>query len=265
MSFVDDFIRWAQTGLSSSDEARTFLLGRGVSEEQCERHRIGYAFGDFGVNPSLDPNHNQHCGDRDHKGVWCDSCRYANWSAEWVGSGDGPKVPIQGRRISGSIVLPLTNYAGKCVGFQIRKLEEKSYDTFTIKHRPEGYFFGISQSINSIWSRKEAWMVEGPFDQLILERLVTPNVVGITTSAPGKLQTLFFTRFVNTLNSCLDLDAAGRKGFLNFYKHNSRKMLIRDIEYPRVRQRDKDLGDFWKSVGDDAFRKHFKDRVVSRF
>lgn len=265
MGFVDHFVEWAHANLSESDEARSFLLGRGVSEDQWERHQIGFVAGDFGVDPSLDPGHNSSCGERFKKGEWCDSCRYAHWSAEWIEPEDEPKHPVMGRRIVGSVVLPLTNYAGSRVGFQTRKLGEKAYDTFLLRHRPEGYFFGVAQSIESIWSRREAWMVEGPFDHLILERLVAPNVVGLTTSSPSRAQTLFLARFAETVNSCLDMDAAGRKGFRSFFKYNYGKFAIRDVDYPRVRSKDKDLGDFWKAVGDDAFRRYFRERVISRF
>lgn len=269
MSFLAAFLEWAHLSLLESDEAQEYLRGRGVSEEQWARHKLGYVAGDYSIDPSLDPGHNEACGDRDRKGKWCDSCRYAHWSASWIrdedGPEDGPKWPVMGRRIVGGVVFPLTNYAGGTVGFQVRSIAEKSYDTFTLKHRPEGYFFGIAQSIQSIWTSREAWVVEGPFDHLILERLVARNVLGLTTSAPGREQTRFLRRFVDNVNSCLDRDAGGRKGFRSIVKWNSDSFGIRDIEYPRVRPKDKDLGDFWKSVGDDRFRRHFQENVIPRF
>ena len=269
MTMVDGFVEWAHNGLLGSEKAQEYLLGRGVSEDQWVRHRLGYVVGDYSVDPSLDPGHNEACGDRDRRGLWCDSCRYAHWSALWVKDDDEPegasKRPIMGRRITGGVVFPLTNYAGGTVGFQVRSITEKSYDTFTLRHRPEGYFFGIAQSIQSIWTSREAWIVEGGFDHLVLERLVAKNVIGLTTSAPGKEQTRFLRRFVDVVNSCLDRDAGGRKGFRSIVKWNSGHFGIRDIEYPRVRPNDKDLGDFWKAVGDEIFTKYFREKVISRF
>lgn len=265
MSFLNSFLDWSHASLLENEEAQEYFRSRGVSSNQWERHKLGYIPVDFSVDPHLDKGHNDLCGKREKKGSWCDSCRYANWSASWIKSENGVKIPVQGRRIVGNIVLPLTNYAGGIVGFQIRSITGKSYDTFVLKHRPEGYFFGIAQSMQQIWTSHEVWIVEGPFDQLILERLVTNNVIAITTSAPGKEQTRFLRRFVRTVNSCLDRDTAGRKGFRSFVKWNSDHFTIRDIEYPRVNTKDKDLGDFWKSVGDDRFQSHFKNNVISTF
>lgn len=266
MSFVDEFIDWSHFNLFDNDDAITYLRGRGVSEDQCIRHKIGYVISDFSIDPKLDSNHTELCQFKEHKGSWCDSCRFARWSSAWVETeGEPLKTPIMGRRIIGHIVLPMTSYTGSIVGFQTRSIVGKDYDTFMLKDRPEGYFFGINQSIDSIWSSKEAWMVEGPFDHLIIERLVAPNVVSITTSSPGKSQINFFRRFCNVVNCCLDLDKAGRDGLHKFQKYNSDILTVRKIEFPAIDAKDKDVGDFWKRVGDDEFRRYFQEKVISRF
>jgi DNA primase len=119
--------------------------------------------------------------------------------------------------------------------------------------------------MDAIWSSKEAWLVEGPPDQLVLERLVAPNVIALTTSAIGKLQVLFLRRFVRTVNLCLDMDAGGRKGVRSFFKFNAKDFDIRDVKYPRIKPKDTDLGDFWKRVGDEAFKSYFRERVLTTF
>lgn len=266
MGFVDDFISWAHRGLEESDEAQTYLLGRGVSREQWSKHSLGFTGGDFSVDSSSDPRHNLSCGDKPKKHLWCDSCRYNRWSSEWEEEeGTSRWKQTVGRRIAGGVVFPLTNYAGQTVGFQIRSLERKSYDTFAVSRRPEGYSFGIGPNMDAIWSSREVWLVEGPTDQLILERLVVPNVVAITTSAISKLQALFLQRFVRTVNLCLDMDAAGRKGVRSFFKYNVGDFDIRDVKYPRIAPKDTDLGDFWKRVGDDRFTEYFQDKVLATF
>jgi len=269
LNFLDSFIQWSHSCLMENDDAKSYLRGRGVSEEQWVRHRLGFTYGDFSVNQYLDPGHNKECGNKYNKRLWCDSCRYINWSTSWIKDEDctdyEPKHPIIGRRIANSIIFPLTNYSGGTVGFVVRSIYEKSYDTFVLRHRPEGYFFGISKSVQSIWTSKEAWIVEGPFDFLVLERLVTENILGLVTSSTSKEQAKFLRRFTVTVNSCLDLDAAGRKGFRSLIKWNSSYFKIRDIKYPSIKPNDKDLGDFWQSVGDDCFKHYFKDRVISQF
>lgn len=265
MSFVDEFVDWAHFNLFDSEEAIDFLRGRGVSIDQCIKHKIGYIISDFAVNPELDSNHSELCQFKEHKGSWCDSCRFARWSAAWIEvEGEPLRVPVMGRRIVGYIVLPLTSYAGTILGFQIRSITEKSYDTFMLKERPEGYFFGIGQSIDSIWSTKTVWIVEGPFDHLILERLVVPNVIALTTSSPGKTQINFFRRFCKTLNSCLDKDKAGTEGFEKILKFNSDLLTINKIDFPLIKPGNKDLNDFWKVVGDDEFRSYFQKKVLPK-
>lgn len=266
MRLLEDFLTWASACLHGSDEGRSYLLGRGVSDDQCVKHRLGFIGGQYVPDVSSDPGHNDSCGDLDLKSSWCDSCRFLRWSTKWERREEGaPKEPLPGLRLIGSVVFPLTTYSGSVVGVQTRSIVEKDYDTFLLKRRPEGYFFGTSVSISSIWSTKEAWAVEGPHDHLLLERLVAPNVLAVTTSAPGKDQTRFFRRFVDRLNLCFDEDAAGRRGTNSFFEYNSSRISLRDVRYPCRKPKEKDLGDFWKRVGDDAFRQYFLEKIRSEF
>lgn len=239
------------------------MLGRGISKEQWARHSIGYVGGDFDVDSSKDPNHSEICLDREYKHKWCDSCHYKNWSSTWEELIDGgPRIQIIGRRISDSIVFPLTSYSGHHVGWQVRHLKHKEYDTFSLRYRPEGYFFGSSANIEAIWATREAWIVEGPGDHQLIERLVVPNVLGLTTSGLSKLQLRFLKRFVKRLWVCLDLDEAGRKGTRSIIDQHSDLFDIVNVKYPRIKEKDKDPGDYWKSVGDDKFSRYFKQMIA---
>ena len=265
--FLDAFLEWAGGCLADSEEGRGYLLGRGVSDDQIARHRIGYAGGDFVPEIGRDPEHNSNCGDQDRRNEWCDSCRFLRWSTKWVQEDeeDSQKTPLPGRKLNGCVVFPLTSYSGSLVGIQIRSLVEKEYDTFLLKRRPEGYFFGASAAVNTIWSRREVFLVEGAPDHLILERLVAPNVLALTTSSPSREQVRFVRRFASTVNMCLDQDKAGRDGFNAFFERNSGRMVVRDVRYPCRKPKEKDLGDFWRRVGDDAFRAYFLDKMRSEF
>lgn len=265
MSFLDHFIDWAHMGLLENQEALEYLSGRGVSTSQLAKHRIGYVSGEYHVDPTLDPAHNQNiCGDREKKGQRCDSCRYLNWSSIWEGEEGQFKTRQIGRRILGCVVFPLTSYSGTFVGFQVRSIKEKSYDTFVLKRRPEGYFFGLAPNLQSIWSSREVFLVEGPTDHLVFERLVSNNVLALTTSSVGQMHFRFLRRFVDVINSCLDQDPAGRTGFRALLESTSSDLLVRDVKYPRLVTGDKDLGDFWKRAGDVAFANHFS-KVIAEF
>lgn len=256
MSLVDRFIDWAYQGLLQSDDAQAYLHSRGVSSYQWERHRLGYVIGDYFADASKDLDHNEDCSDWEKKSARCDTCRLNRWSSSWDETDeDGRRIQLIGRKIVGSIVLPLTNYAGQAVGFQVRSLTEKSYDTFVMKKHPEGYFFGIGPNMETIWRTSEVWLVEGPLDALVFERLAFPNVVALATNAVSPLQATFLRRFVRRVNLLLDGDAAGRKGVASFMKQHGTFFDVRDIRCPAVGPKDKDPGDLWKSVGDAGFKK----------
>lgn len=263
MTFIDRFLEQSHNDLLESEDAQSYMRGRGISYDQWVRHRLGYVGSDFDVDSSGDPNHNDNCGDLDLKHFWCDSCRYRSWSSKWESvDGSLKKTQFVGRRIVGSVVFPITSYSGSVVGFQLRSIIEKAYDTFSVARRPEGYFFGTSAAIESIWSTGEVWLVEGPGDQLIIERLVAPNVLALTTSSVGKLQARFLRRFVKKVNLCLDLDKAGRDGVRSFIKYLGHDFLVRDMKYHHP-MGGKDVGDIWKNIGDQKFSAFFHKNVLS--
>lgn len=256
MGSIDQFLDWAHQGLLQSEEGQDYLQGRGVSPKQWARHRIGYVLGEYAMDLSMDPGHSDACFDREKKSLRCDSCRFNRWSSEWEELEDGKVKGHVGRRIVGSVVLPLTSYSGHPIGFQVRSTVKKSYDTFILKRHPEGFFFGVGPNMESIWRTSEIWLVEGPIDALILERLVAPNVAALATSSVSPLQARFLRRFVTRVNLLLDVDKAGRDGVKSFIQQHGAHFDVRDIRCPVIRPKDKDLGDLWKAVGDDGVRRH---------
>ena len=264
LMFVDQFLDWAHDQLLASDEAQAYFRGRGVSEDQWAKHRLGFIGGDFDVDPRTDPGHDENvCHDYDKKHIWCDSCRYRGWSSAWEEQEDGGrKIQRVGRRIAGSIVFPLTSYSGQAVGFQIRSLVRKEYDTFAIRRRPEGYFFGIGPNMSQIWASREVCLVEGPADQLIVERLVRSDVLALTTAGAGAAQLRFLRRFVKRIYLCLDLDKAGRNGTRTFIEQNGDHFDIVSVKYNLSGRTFKDTNDLWRLVGDTAFSRHMKSRLL---
>ena len=266
MSFLDSFVEWANFNLIDNSEAIDYLLGRGVSYTQIQGHKLGYVSDVFEVDPKLDPNHDPRiCTDLSRDYLWCDSCRFIRWSSLWIEHQDGFRTKEPGKRIINSIVLPLTDYSRALIGFQIRSIANKSYDTFILKYRPFGYFFGLGYNLDYIWKNKEVWLTEGCFDQLILERLITRNVLAITSNSIGRNQARFILRFVNTVYWCSDMDPAGREGFKKLVRFYGDKLDIRDIKYPKIKSSDgrflKDPNDIWKEVGDAKFIKIFENLV----
>jgi DNA primase len=258
MNFPDSFIDWAHNALNESEEAQSYLQSRGTSAEQWKRHRIGYVSSDFEIDPSISMGHSEACSDRQKRSQWCDICRYRRWSSIWEGEEGTLREQHVGRRIVGCIVLPLTSYSGMTVGFQVRSIQNKSYDTFVVSRRPEGYFFGIAANIDEIWHRREVALVEGPFDHLIFERLVMPTVLALTTNIVNPMQMRFLRRFVHRIYICTDRDKAGRDGRYDFVKRTLSEFDIVNVMYPCINEGDKDIGDYWQCVGDNRFSQYFK-------
>lgn len=258
MTVVDSFIEWAHGGLLQSEEAQSYLLGRGVSKEQWSRYGIGYVLGDFHPNLFVDPKHSDACSDKKAVHRWCDSCRFVRWSSIWNETEDG-WVQHVGRRIQKCIVMPLTSYSGNFVGFQVRSIVDKQFDSFSLLRRPEGHFFGVAPCMDTIWSTRRVFVTEGPFDHLVFERLISPNVVGLTTNVPNAIQTRFFRRFVDWVGLFLDADKAGRDGASIFKDKLSDGPFVHDFKID-VRGRNgrcKDLNEAWKVLGD----RQFADRI----
>lgn len=253
---INDFIRWSSSCLQHSEEAQSYLLGRGSSEEQWVKHSIGFIPGMFDPDPYGDPDHSKICGDKQKKILWCDTCRFRSWSSTWeeVDGENAPKTQFVGKKILNSVVYPLTSYSGSFVGFQICSIKEKSYDTFVSSRRPEAYFFGMGPNINSIWNSGEICIVEGPSDQLIVERLFHPNTVALLTNSPSQSQMKCIKRFAKKVYLFLDLDKAGRDGTNSFINRYGFDFNVVSVSYGSYSNDLKDARDLWNKLGDEKFR-----------
>jgi DNA primase len=255
---LDNFIDWAHTGLLQSEEAQFYLSKRGVSNDQWLKHKLGFVHDCFEFDTKEDARHNKNCGNREHENLWCDSCRFTRWSSAWK-MVDGNRVKVSGLRIVGGVVLPLTTYSGKTIGFQIRSINEKSYDTFVLSKRPEAYFFGLGPNVSNIWASKSVYLVEGPFDQLIVERLVSGNAIAITTNSLNIQQTKFLERFVDNIYFGLDMDKPGRFGVKKFLdSENFEKFRVSNVKLPSGF---KDSNELWGSWGDKKFSEYMKRQI----
>lgn len=265
MTVIDSFVEWANAGLLQSDEAIDYVRGRGVSEDQIARHRIGYAIGDYHPDTKFDLGHDENvCKDKSKDHLWCDTCRFIRWSSEWKENEEGLRTRIVGRRIAGCVVFPLTSYSGSLVGVQMRSIREKQFDSFTLNRRPEGYFFGIGSNLDTIWKTRRASVVEGPFDHLVWERLIGPNVIGLTTNAPGLHHIRFFRRFVDVIDLCLDNDKAGREGVQSFVEKLGSSHVLNDVRFDvknRKGEKCKDVNEAWTTLGDQKFVRYFSERM----
>lgn len=240
---LNHFIYWAKENLLNSGEAKSYLSGRGVSEEISLRFDVGFINADYEPSPSLDKYHSDAC-ESENK---CDTCRFLKWSSN--------------SRVKDRIVLPLSTYSGSFVGFQTRSIYEKTYDTFLVTKRPEAYFFGLSPNIQKIWVRDHVILVEGPFDCLVLQRFTDHPVLAITTNSTNEMQSRFLRRYVNNLYLFLDRDTAGRDGGTSIMRKTP-ELSHAKLEIP-LKYQCKDVNDMWKKLGDKNFGAEIE-KILSR-
>jgi len=238
-SFLDSFVEWASWSMDQNDEAIEYLHSRGCSDDQIVRHRIGYVRSPYEVDVSFDKYHDDRCSTKP-----CDACKFNHWSSQ-------KNSDVVGSRLVGSIVLPITSYAGNVVGCQLRSIRGKVYDTYLLQRRPEAYFFGLGPNVDRVWKSGICWIVEGPFDQIVIERITNQPAVALTTNVPSTTQFTFLRRFCHTIYICLDNDAAGRKGVHRIISKLGVEYNIIDVRLPHI-ENAKDPGDYWKILGDSG-------------
>ncbi len=256
MKFLDDFVNQCHESLLDSDVATKYLLKRGSTLNQWKKHRIGFVSSPFKAPYWDDRYHSDKCFEKGtHSSLLCDSCRFNRWSS----SHDDLGFEVSGR-ILNSIVLPITSYSGTLYGIQCRNLKEKVYNTFTFRHKPEAIFFGIAANIQDIWDTKFAILVEGPFDQLVIDNLLDNRVISLMTNEPNPTQLSFLRRFLNKMVISFDRDKAGNAGFesLSGILSNER-ILVEKIKYPRVYH--KDIGEYYEEFGSVKFLREFQEYI----
>lgn len=251
--FLNDFVSWASSSIFKSEKAVSYIQGRGCNLDQVEKFSIGFVSSKYEVYPELDENHGDNCLDKTKKHLRCNTCRFKAWSSSYE---DGLYIP--GGRIKNCLVLPLTSYTGSIVGIQLRAMDEKRHDEFVITKRPEAFAFGLGPNINSIWSSRSVLILEGSFDLFPIDRLVTSSCISICTNTINQKIGKFLLRYVDEVNLCLDLDLAGRQGVKSFVQNYGHDLIVKNIKCPKIKEKDKDPGDFWSSVGDQKFSEFFK-------
>ena len=252
MSFLNGFIQWANEQLLVNDLGSSYLLARGSNPDQWRKYSIGFVPGIYDPSPEADRYHSDVCGS-DDKAHWCETCKFLKWSTIWSKSEDKYVV---GSRMLNSVVYPITSYSGSFIGFQIRSVVEKSYDTFVYSRRPEAFFFGAGPNIDKIWSRKSVCLVEGPSDLLTLERFTNHGVLSLNTNNANESQLRFLNRFCQKVYLFLDQDQAGRDGAISIKSKLNSDIDVRIMDYKMNGCNAKDLNDLWKQIGDVKLKRY---------
>jgi DNA primase len=202
---------------------RSFLYGRGVTDEQIQQFQIGYLDSRLPNIEGLDAFR-----------VW---------------AGGGSKLPNM-------LVFPLTNALGDVRGFQFKTAARgvRNYIDYFDGDIDEPILFGLSQAIPTVWSTKSVWLVEGNFDLFPIQRYFPATFPTMTARVTDTL-VRFLRRMVSTVWVGYDADKTGGKAAWAFKKAYDKEFDIRLVSYPRYPmlgsdRLTKDPGDLWEARGE---------------
>ena len=229
-----------------AQDARAYLLGRGLAEETLKEFRVGYA-------PSA--------WDR----VLLASRRAGYSDEELLAVGLAQRSHSQPGRIydrfRGRIMFPAADARGRVHGFGARRMREETdparpgakylnTSDGELYHKRE-VLFGIDLARATAAKAGRMILVEGYTDVLALHQAGIRNAVGIMGTSLTEEQVRELERVVKVLELCLDADRAGQEAMLRA----SRVAAGRDLELRVVPLPEgTDPADLIEREGPDALR-----------
>lgn len=210
-----------------TDEVLDTFLGRGVSEEQVKRFRLGY------------------CGIPPH-----DFPELAAW--------------FEGHRLSDALVFPLTTFSGRIKGFQFRSRGVKRYLEYKIfEYGPD--LFGAREAASSVYADRKVIVVEGAFDLFPVARL-DPSVVSTLTAKVSHPFFRSVSRVINNLVILYDNDETGKRATDEAKRRYGKELTVSSIPLPKVPYDGpkwvKDVGELWEVWGDSQLHPYLRSKLV---
>lgn len=208
------------------DDILTYLHGRGTTDDEIRRYRIGYSKV-VGVPQGDDPEL-QHFRDASYNG----------------------------RRLQEKLVFPFENPLGGVVGLFGRDIRTKEIKIFAFKETDvTGYFFGLPQALPHIYRTGRVFVVEGTFDQLAFAKVFS-NCVASMTAGLNEAQYEFLRLFAKDIVLVFDHDNAGREAVA---KAQKRWPEVHDLD---IGYKDPSHA---LSVLSNRFESYIRDRVRRKF
>lgn len=245
--FLEDFIEKSHINLlqPKSKLALAYLVSRGINLEEIKRYKIGYS-------PSFykSPENTKEEDKED----------YDNFN-KWLG--------YRGKYIKNRIVFPIYDELEKVRGLETRSLDKKAcsvlkenfknklkleidslnesdirYKKFYLnKNKFLATFFGLPNSLPSIWESNEVYLTEGIFDLIILKK-IKPNCLASLTANISKYQINWLKRYVDKIFLVFDSDEKGRES-----TEKIKKIFYPEIEVHNINLKCKDINDYYIKYG----------------
>lgn len=208
--FLDDIVLKAHNYLLTSEckLALAYLVSRGITFEEIKQYKIGY-IGKILSNVT-------------------DTSEDAQEFNKWIG--------YKGKFVSNRIVFPIYSEYGNIKGLETRGLDKQAltstlaskylisldkeinkapvsllrYRKFYLKNSLlTGCFFGLPNSLPSIWEKKSLFVTEGIFDCISLKKIY-PNCISSLTANVNDEQMNWMRRYSNNVILVFDTDKKGK-------------------------------------------------------
>lgn len=182
-------------------KARDYLKERGIHQESVRDFGLGYA-------------------PHSWQGLWnylVKKKQYESGLAQRTGMFVTSEQGRMYDRFRGRIMFPLTDFAGKVVGFSGRLLEKEVKEAKYINtpetelyHKGE-LLYGMSRLKRQIREADRVVVMEGEMDVISSVQAFVPEVVAVKGSALTEAQVLLIRRLTKNIVLCLDADSAGQE------------------------------------------------------
>jgi len=182
---------------SEASAAREYLAGRGITSELIERFQLGYALPRWdGLLQALKK--------RGHPDKVLEAAGLILQRQKGSGHYD---------RFRNRLMIPIWDVSGKVVGFGGRALESSEVKYLnspeTATYRKGTHLYGLNLAARAIRERKQAIVVEGYFDAIMLHAHGFDHAVATLGTALTTDQARLLGRYVSTVVLLFDPDPAG--------------------------------------------------------
>jgi DNA primase len=183
---------------SAGQEARKYLLARGMKEESIKKWRIGYA-----------PDIWQGLSD------FLNSRGYSNQEIEKAGlSLRSIKTAKHYDRFRGRIIFPVFDLSSQVVGFGARTLKKEETAKYinspaTPLYDKSKVLYGLNKAGIGIRKKDACILVEGYLDVIMANQAGFENVVATSGTALTPYQLNIVKRYSDNLLTAFDMDIAG--------------------------------------------------------
>ncbi len=196
---AEGFYRHVLRQSPAGEHGRQFLESRGVSAEEQERFRLGYA--PLGTTADNLVRFLRRRG-----------AELGDLADSGLARGRGERLQDFFRQ---RLVIPIRDEQGRCVGFAGRAVADASpkylNSRTTALYDKSRLLFGLDLAREAVSRTRQAVLVEGYFDVIGAHRAGVENAVSTSGTALTEAQVRLLRRFAGEVVLCFDGDAAGRR------------------------------------------------------